>query len=127
MAKRNEFVEHVVETMRLFGPVEAKRMFGVVGLYHRGAIFALVGVDALYLKADDESRGAFEALDLEPFTFRMKGEEIVTSYYRAPDETLESPDVMLDWARRGYGAALRAAARKKRIPRKAVARKAKRN
>lgn len=115
MPQRSEFVEHVVETMRLFGPVEAKRMFGAWGLYHRATFFALIADDTLYLKADDETRAEFAALGLETFTFELKGgtETIETSYYRAPDEALESPPVMAEWARKGYGAALRAAARKK--------------
>ena len=112
--KSNEFVEHVAETMRLLGPVEVKRMFGGWGLYHQGTFFALVSEDALYLKADEESRAEFEALGLEPFAFRKEGEMIVTSYLQAPPEALESPQEMLEWARLGYGAALRAAGKKKR-------------
>jgi len=51
MAKHSEFVEHVVETMRAFGHVEAKAMFGGWGLYHRGAFFALIAEDALFAHA----------------------------------------------------------------------------
>lgn len=114
MVSRSDFTDHVVEMMRLLGPVEAKRMFGGWGLYHRGVFFALVAEDTLYLKADDETRAEFEALGREPFVFRHTGgETIVTSYYLAPDEALESPAEMADWARKAYGAALRAAAKKK--------------
>lgn len=78
MGKRSEFVEHVVEMMRAFGPVEAKAMFGGWGLYHQ----------------------------------------------RAPDEALESPVVMAEWARYGYESALRAAAAKAKpaTPRRSPAR-----
>jgi DNA transformation protein len=120
MPKRNEFVEHVVETMRRFGPVEAKSMFGGWGLYHRGSFFALIAEDALYIKTDDENRADFVALGLEPFVYSMKdGQTLTMTYYQVPEEALESPDVMAEWARRGYAAALRAAAKKKRRPRKA--------
>jgi DNA transformation protein len=113
MAKHSEFVEHVVETMRQFGPVEARAMFGGWGLYHRGLFFALILDETLYLKADDESRAGFEALGLEQCAYPIKdGRTIVMSYRRAPEEALEDPAVMADWARRGYAAALRAAARK---------------
>ena len=119
MPKRSEFVEHVVETMRRFGPVEAKSMFGGWGLYHQGLFFALIAEDALYIKTDDGNRADFEALGLEPFVYAMKdGETLTMSYRAAPEEALESPDVMAEWARRGYAAALRAAARKKRRVRK---------
>ena len=122
-----QFVDHVVETMRAFGPVEARRMFGGWGVYHQGAFFALILEDALYLKTDERNRGEFEARGLEPCTYRMKGgETIVMHYYAAPEEALEDPAEMARWARSGYAAALRAAAakaRKARSPRKPPAAK----
>jgi DNA transformation protein and related proteins len=113
MPRRSEFVEHVVETMRAFGPVEARPMFGGWGLYHGGVFFALVAEDALYLKVDDETRARFEDLGLEPFVYDTKDGSHSMSYFQAPEEALETPHVMTEWARLAYGAALRAAARKK--------------
>ena len=113
LPKPSQFVEHVVETLRLLGPVEATAMFGGWGLYHRGTFFALVLDDSLYLKTDDESRAQFEAEGLLPFTFSMKSGEVTTSYYQAPGEALENPDAMAEWARRAYAAALRAPAKRK--------------
>ena len=111
MMKHNEFVAHIVETMSAFGPVESKAMFGGWGLYHQGVFFALVAADMLYLKSDDENAAQFDAANLPPFVYESKvGERITMSYRAAPAEALESPDVMLTWARLGYGAALRAAA-----------------
>jgi len=124
--KRTDFVEHVVETMRLFGPVESRRMFGGWGLYHQGVFFALIYEEMLYLKADDGNRAEFDARGLEPFAFEKKGERIETHYRSAPDEALEDPAEMARWARLGYAAALRAAAakaRKSRSPRKPPAAK----
>ena len=102
-------MEHVVETLRSFGAVTARRMFGGWGLYHQGVFFALVFGDVLYLKADEENRADFEALGLEPFAFESKraAGTILTSYRRAPDEALERPEVMARWARSALGAALR--------------------
>jgi DNA transformation protein len=123
MAKRSQFVEHVVEMMRAFGAVEAKAMFGGWGLYHRGAFFAIVAQDALYLKTDAQNRGQFEAQALEPFVFRSKdGTKTAMSYRCAPDEALEDPAVMAEWARYGYEAALRAAAARAPSPRRPRAR-----
>ena len=83
--------------------------------------------DSLYLKADDENRADFEALGLEPFVYAARdGSSIVMSYRQAPGDALESPQVMAEWARRGYAAALRAATRKRpskpRAQRKATGR-----
>lgn len=114
MPRRSEFVEHVVETMRQFGPVEARAMFGGWGLYHQGLFFALIAEEALYIKTDEESRAEFEALGLRPFVYSMKdGHSLVLSYFQPPEEALESPPVMAQWARRGYASALRASAKKR--------------
>jgi len=109
MPKRSEFVEHVIETMRSFGPVTARTMFGGWGLYHDGVFFALVFDDTLYLKSDATNAAEFEARGLHPFVFESKtdGETITTSYRQAPPEALDSPDEMAPWARSAYGAALR--------------------
>ena len=110
---RNDFVEHVVDTMREFGIVSPKQMFGGWGLYHDGLFFALIIEDALYLKVDDDNRAQFENAGLSSFVYVTKdGECIEMSYYQAPPEALESAALMTPWARSGYGAALRATHRK---------------
>jgi DNA transformation protein len=110
---RSEFVAHVVETMRDFGPVTAKAMFGGWGLYHEGLFFALIAEDTLYLKVDDDNRAEFERAGLPAFVYVTKdGDRMAMSYHQAPPEALESPAAMIAWARSGYGAALRAKNRK---------------
>lgn len=117
MAKRNEFVEHVLGMLRAFGHVEARSMFGGWGLYHRGLFFALVARDTLYFKVDDENLAEFERAGLEPFTYEGHRDRVlVMKYRRAPEEALENPEVMTRWARSGYGAALRAAKGKAKRP-----------
>lgn len=109
MAKRSDFVDHVVDTMRAFGRVESKPMFGGWGLYHDGVFFALVAEEALYFKADAENAPQFDAAGLVPFVYESKvGERIVMSYRQAPPEALEDPVAMEKWSRLGYAAALRA-------------------
>jgi DNA transformation protein len=110
MSPRNEFVEHVLETMRIFGRVEPKSMFGGWGLYHEGVFFALIAENVLYLKVDAEVRPAFEALGLPPFVYESRlGQKTAMQYHQAPDEALDSPEIMAEWARRSFAAALRAA------------------
>ena len=118
MLKRSEFVEHVLETMRAFGAVEAKSMFGGWGLYHDGLFFALIAQDMLYLKVDEDNRAEFESMGLSPFVYEAKvGDPIVMSYHQAPEEALESPAVMAQWVRSAFGAALLKAAKKTVRPR----------
>ena len=98
----------MVDQLRAFGPVTAKPMFGAWGLYKDGVIFALVAQEVMYLKADAATAAAFDAEGLEPFVYESKVDErIETSYRRAPDEALEDPAVMAEWAALALEAALR--------------------
>ena len=110
MPPRNEFVEHVLELLAPFGGVSARRMFGGFGVYRDALMFGLIAGDVLYLKADGENRGEFEAAGAEPFSYTTRRKQVVLSYWRAPEEALESPDAMKTWARSAFAAALRAKA-----------------
>jgi DNA transformation protein len=87
------------------GTVTTRRMFSGAGVYIDGVIFALVIDDVLYLKTDDESRTAFEAEGLEPFSFMKQGNRISTSYWRAPELLLDDRAEMQRWASRALQAA----------------------
>ena len=104
-----DFVDYVVELMAPLGPVTARKMFGGYGLYHDGLMFALIGDETLYIKADDANRDKFIAAGSEPFLYHKKGKQYSMSYYRAPAEALDDTDAMYEWARLGYDAAVRAA------------------
>ncbi|MBV8037064.1 TfoX/Sxy family protein [Roseateles sp.] len=104
------FTELCVELLSPLGPVRVRRMFGGQGIYLDGLFMAIIDEGQLFLKADDLSRERFVAAGCPPFTYPMKdGERMVMSYYRPPEEALESPPLMLPWARLALEAALRAA------------------
>jgi DNA transformation protein len=106
----SEFAEHLRELFAPLGTIHIKRMFGGAGIYVEDIMFALLAQDALYLKVDAENRSLFEAENLEAFSYVSKDKRISLSYFRAPDEAMDSPQLMLPWARSALGAALRAAA-----------------
>ncbi len=85
-------------------------MFGGFGIYRDGLIFGLVASDVLYLKADTQNRGEYEAVGSEPFSYTARRKQVILSYWRAPEEALESRAAMRNWARSAYAAALRAKA-----------------
>lgn len=103
----SEYVAYLQEVFERFGAVSARRMFGGYGLYHEGRMFGLVVDDTLYLKADAESVGEFEACGLGPFEYVREGKAVRLSYYRAPDDMLEDRELAALWARRAFAAALR--------------------
>ena len=126
MSKSKEFLAHVLEMMQPAGRASVRAMFGGHGVYLDGSnlpaakgtptnpIVGIIVDDVLYLKTDAETRAAFVAQGLEPFCYTSRtGELHVTSYYRLPDEALESPATMREWLHLALGAALRSANRKK--------------
>lgn len=119
------FTELCVELLSPLGPVRVRRMFGGQGFYVDGLFMALIDRGQFFLKTDDTTRERFIAAGCTPFSFETKdGERVMTGYYRAPEEALESPPLMLPWARLGFEAALRAAnAKIKKAPAKRPAAK----
>lgn len=118
MTASDAFVELLKDSLRGLGPVSVRRMFGGAGVYADGVMFGLVADDTFYLKADDETKRAFEAEGLAAFAYESNGRTIALSYWRIPERLLDDPDEMLSWARTALGVAGRKA--KRAAPRKAA-------
>ena len=87
-------------------------MFGGHGVFLDGLMFAIVTGDTLYLKADQMNRIEFEQAGCEIFGYTRKDKRATLNFFRAPEDAMESPELMLPWARSAYAAALRANAKK---------------
>jgi DNA transformation protein len=107
MAGRDDFLAHVLELLAPLGRVAARRMFGGHGLYCDGVFFGIVLDNTLYLKADDRNRREFERAGSEIFSYSRKGKRAELNFYRAPDQAMDTPHLMLPWARSALAAALR--------------------
>lgn len=114
MTMSPEFRDYLIDMLRPLGPVTARAMFGGGGLYLDGVIFAIVFDDVLFLKADDATKGEFQARGMEPITYEREGraELVEMSYWEAPAELLDDPDELCRWAERAWQAAKRASANK---------------
>lgn len=109
------YLDYIKDLFAPFGEISIRRMFGGAGVYCDGAIFAIVDEDDLWLKADDETRGEFEAAGSDPFTVEMGGKTGTMSYYAAPEEIFDDEGALKHWAGLAFAAARRAKApRKKR-------------
>ena len=117
---QNDFAMYCCELLSGVGPCIAKRMFGGFGISTDGLTFALVadlgGGEILWLKADEGTRALFEAQGCGRFTYEMTRNGVTAAhslgYYSAPEEAMESPALMLPWARLALECALRARAAK---------------
>jgi DNA transformation protein and related proteins len=96
-------------------------MFSGAGVYRDGVFFALATSDGgLYLKCDSEIEQRFRDAGSSPFVYGRDARKVTMSYWSLPEEALDDPDVLKEWADLSYRAALRKPEKPKR------ARKAKR-
>ena len=111
MAASDEALVHILDLLAEVAPVP-KRMFGGLGLFHQGVMFGLMDGDALYLKADDETLGDYEAEGSGPFVFNMSDRQVSTGYYEIPATVAEDQELAVEWARKAIDVAFRADAAK---------------
>lgn len=115
-APANEFALYCCELLSSVGPCVAKRMFGGYGISIDGLTLAILADlgdgEALWLKASDESQATFEAAGCKRFVYLAKAKPMSMNYYTAPEEAMESPQLMAPWARLALEAALKARASK---------------
>ncbi len=113
MSLQQEFAAHIIDLLDAFGPCEARRMFGGVGIFHQGLMIALIADGSLYLKADQQTRPLFEQHGSQAFRYFKKEKECKLSYFLVPEDFFEEQNACIHWARLAWDAALRAAAKNK--------------
>lgn len=107
MKKENEFLNYILELLDSLEGITVKSMFGGVGIFREGLMFAIVSSDNLYFKADEFNKFEFEHLNLKPFEYTKNGKKIYLSYYHAPEEVFDNSHDMVRWAELAFEAALR--------------------
>jgi DNA transformation protein len=108
MAVSKGYRDYIIEQLHGLGPVTVRRMFGALGLYADGLFFGLIDDDQLYLKVDETNRGRFEDRGSKAFA-PMPGKASM-NYFAVPEDVLEDPSDLAEWARLSVAVA----ARKKR-------------
>lgn len=105
-----DFKLWVQEVFAPFGRVSVKRFFGGGGVYLGDTMFAAIFNDQIYLKADAETRAAFEAEGCEEFVWRNPKTKMVwnSAYFTMPAALFEDEDALKLWAGRAHQVALKA-------------------
>ena len=103
----DEFVIHLLDLLRRWAPVAARRMFGGYGLFRGGIMFGLVSDETLFFKTDAGNRDQYEAAGMAPFRYSRAGKLVALSFHTVPPDLLESADELAPWANAAYEAALR--------------------
>ena len=99
MLVSSSFQNLVLDLLAPIGPLP-RRMFSGVGLFHTGVMFGLLVRDTLYFRVDATTRVRFENAGSVPFSYTRSGRVVsLGGYYAVPEELMDRPDELLQWAR----------------------------
>jgi DNA transformation protein len=102
------FQDFLAELFEPVGGVSFRKMFGGIGVFRQGLMFALVADDTLYLKTDENSETAFKAEGSGPFVYDGKGRPVTMQYWRLPERLYDEPEEFRQWALNAFAVADRA-------------------
>ncbi len=103
MAVSDAQIARALELFEGVGHLTTRKMFGGLGIYSEGTIFAVILSDGtLKLKGAGDMVEVFEREDWERWTYQREGSDKVASmpYWTLPDALLDDPEAASDWARR---------------------------
>lgn len=95
MVSNDTFLTFIVEDQLAPLEIEARRMFGSWGLYHRQYFFGIVSDGRLYLKTTDATRSPFIEAGMEPF--RPSPQQTLKNYYEVPIDVVEDAATLQRW------------------------------
>lgn len=113
MAISKEFSAYLEEMFQVLPGSSARRMFGGVGVFRHGLMYALSLDDGrICLKADEKTIPDFEAEGCEPWQYERNGKVMDMGYWQMPERLADDPDELKTWAEKAFDVAIRADERK---------------
>ena len=91
MALSDEEIAHVLDLFSDLGSVTTRKMFGGLGIYHEGTIFAVVMRDGrTLLKGQGDMQTRFQDMGLERWSYARPGKAPTNMpYWHLPDSALD--------------------------------------
>ena len=105
--KSGAFLTFVIDQLVGIDRIDARSMFGGVGLYAHAVFFGIVHRETLYFKVDPDTRPAYESAGMRPFK-PFANRPTTLQYYEVPAAVLETSHELTAWARRAIAIAERA-------------------
>ncbi|WP_299149822.1 TfoX/Sxy family protein [uncultured Tateyamaria sp.] len=101
MAVSDEEIAHALDLFADLGLLSTRKMFGGLGIYHAGSIFAVLMSDGrLLLKGQGEMQGRFDKMGLTRWTYQREGKAPASMpYWELPDSALDDADEAVALAR----------------------------
>ena len=106
MAVREDILNYIKDQLSEFGELEFKKMFGGIGIFKEGLMFAMIADDTFKLKVDDSNKPDFEAKGIKPVQLKTKNKGM--PYWEVPVDVLEDQSELTKWALKSYMIAVNA-------------------
>ena len=100
-----DFLTFIQDQLSALGAIESKKMFGGIGFFKEGLMFAMIGGDQFRLKVDEHNQKEFEASGMKPYF--SKGKKKGMPYWAVPVDVLEDKKELVKWAKKAFDAAER--------------------
>lgn len=94
-----EYIEHILALLEPIKTISSARFFGGTGLKCDGIQFAMLMGNTVFLVVDDTTRAKYEEYGMECFWYKTKKKKVlVRKYHQVPDEILDEPAALIEWA-----------------------------
>jgi DNA transformation protein len=105
MAYSEDYLNFLIDQLSEFGAFDHKKMFGGVGFFKDGKMFAGIMYGNFCLKVGDSNRKDFEDRGMKPFVNDSKKKGM--PYWEVPAEILEDKTLLKQWAEKAYQEAIK--------------------
>lgn len=96
MAVDEQFLQFVKDQLGGIEDITFKRMFGGVGIFQAGLMFAKIGGNTLRLKVDASNQQQYIDKGMKPYYSEKKKKGM--PYWEVPPEILENAEAFTQWA-----------------------------
>jgi len=100
MAVNKEYAQFIHDQLSEFGDVEFKSMFGGIGIFKDGLMFAKIGGDTFRLKVAESNQKQFEERGMKPYHSEKKKKSM--PYWEVPQDILEDKTELAKWSHQSF-------------------------
>ncbi|MFK7922511.1 MAG: TfoX/Sxy family protein [Bacteroidia bacterium] len=105
MAVNQEYLLFIQDQLSMIEDVETKKMFGGIGFFKEGLMFAMIGKDTFRLKIDQTNQADFEAYGMAPLVSNTTKKRSMP-YWEVPEEIINDRIELAQWATKSFQIAL---------------------
>ncbi len=113
MTTSSSFIDNVLEQLVGVEGISTRNMFGGMGIYRYGVMFAIIVDGRLYFKVDETNKADYQHAGSIPFVYDKHDKQgvkklVTMSYWELPPYVLEDKEQIFRWMLKSHDAAVKA-------------------